>query len=565
MFAEQDKTTRVRSTDERQAVLRTQVILLTLSVAVGLCLFDLFHIRGLMSGAIPFYTILFGGLGLALYLNRYQKFAASAYVTLITLNSVVFAFSLSMEQLLLLFIPVAISALVIIPFRYRAARWTFVLSSYALFCISLFSDLKLFNVDIDKTGESVVFFASGTTAIACLLIVLQFWINQTQSTEQNLQEQHRHLLQLTDDLQKSKERFTLVIKGSGAGVYEWNVKTNTLYLSNEWKQIMGYGPDDLNDFAIEDLATLMHPDDVPELHRKIEEHFADRKPFQNESRRRHKNGTYRWIYDSGLSTSDEKGNIEVIVGSIIDITDRKSAELLMLDQNEWLKKTNRELDQLVHSASHDLRSPLSSVLGLLTISELAGSKEEIFAYHGMIRDRVKKLDEFVTDVLHYSRNSHREVVKTEVPLAQLTQETVDELRYADSKVAIDISQVLTSALTIITDHSRLKTVLGNLIGNSIKYSDPRKEEAFIRVETIKEDGYCTIAVHDNGIGIGQEHHEKIFEMFYRATENSAGSGLGLFITKEIVEKLGGRIRITSTPRVGTTVWVKLPVSDFENS
>ncbi|MGC3944692.1 MAG: ATP-binding protein [Chryseolinea sp.] len=556
---DQDTTSKVRSTVERQAVLRAQVLLLALSVAIALFLFDLFHIRGLMPGVLPFYTFLFGGLGLALYLNRIRKFTASSYVGLATLNIVVFAFSLSLEEVLMLYTPVAVGALVIIPFEYRAARWGFVIVSYILFCISLFGDFELFKVDIDKTGESVVFFASGTTAIVCLIVVLQFWIHQKQATEADLKQQRRHLLQLTDDLQKSQERFSLVIKGSGAGIYEWNVKTNTLYLSNEWKQIMGYGPHDLHDFMIEDLSALMHPDDLPELHRKIEEHFADRKPFQNESRRLHKNGTYRWIYDSGLSTSDEQGNIDVVVGSIIDITERKSAELVMLDQNEWLKKTNRELDQLVHSASHDLRSPLSSVLGLLTISEFAGSKEEIYAYHGMIRDRVRKLDEFVTDVLHYSRNSHREVVKSEVSLAQVAKETVDELKYADSKVAIDISHAADKNITVVTDYGRLKTVLGNLIGNSIKYCDPRREEQFIRLETTIENNTCTIVVHDNGIGIGKEHHEKIFEMFYRATENSSGSGLGLFITKEIVEKLGGTISITSTPRVGTSVWVRLPV------
>jgi len=558
MPLKQDSSSKVRSTEERQAVLRAQVLLLALSVAVGLFLFDLFHIRGLMHGVLPFYTILFGGLGLALYLNRKRKFTLSSYTGLATLNIIVFAFSLSLEEVLLLYTPVAVVALVIIPFEYRAARWGFVITSYILFCISLFSDFELFSVDIDETGESVVFFASGTTAIVCLIVVLQFWLSQKQATEGDLQQQRRHLLQVTDELQKSQERFALVIKGSGAGIYEWNVKTNTLYLSNEWKQIMGYSPDDLHNFMIEDLSALMHPDDVPELHRKIEEHFVHRRPFQNESRRRHKNGTYRWIYDSGLSTTDENGNIDVVVGSIIDITERKSAELVMLDQNEWLKKTNRELDQLVHSASHDLRSPLSSVLGLLTISEMAGSKEEIYAYHGMIRDRVRKLDEFVTDVLHYSRNSHREVVKTEVSLAQLAKETVDELKYADAKVKIDISPAAIQNLTIVTDYGRLKTVLGNLIGNSIKYCDPRKEESFIKLETTIDNNVCVIAVHDNGIGIGREHHEKIFEMFYRATDNSSGSGLGLFITKEIVEKLGGTININSTPRIGTSVWIRLP-------
>lgn len=547
------------STASRQAVLRNQVLLLALAVALGLCLFDLFHIPGLISGELPLYLLLFVGIAAALYLNRIKQYAASSYVGLITLNAMVFAFSLSMEVLQLLFIPVAVGALVIIPFEYRLARWAFVLLSYGLLCVSYFSEFEIFYADIDATGQSVLFFVSATATIICLLVVLQFWISQTHATEANFQLQRKHLLQLTDELQKSQERADLVIKGSGAGVYEWNVKTNTLYLTNEWKQIMGYSPDELHEFMIEDLSSLMHPEDLPALHRKIEQHFKERKPFQNESRRKHKSGSYRWIFDSGLSTVDQDGNIEVVVGSIIDITERKSAELLMQGQNEWLKKTNQELDQLVHNASHDLRSPLSSVLGLLTIAEQAGSKEEIFAYHGMIRDRVRKLDEFVTDVLNYSRNSNREVVTTRVLLSDLAQEIVDELRYADAKVNIDISPAVSAGLSIFTDYARLKTVLSNLIGNSIKYSDPRKEQSFIRLEASIQKDVCAIVVHDNGIGIDPEHHEKIFEMFYRATENSSGSGLGLFITKEIIGKLGGSIKLSSARGVGTTVEVYLPL------
>jgi PAS domain S-box-containing protein len=548
------------SNQARQAALRTQILLFALTVSIGLFLFDLFHIRGLMPGGIPFYALLFGGIGVALYLNRAGHYTTSSCVALVTLNAVIFAFSMATNGLLPLFIPVGVGALVIIPFAHTTVRWGFVFFSYSLFCISLFTDLEIFPSDVDASGESVLLFVSATTAIVCLVVILQFYMSLTRATEASLKGQRQQLLQLTDDLQRSQDRLRLVIQGSRAGIYEWNVKSNALYISNEWKQILGYSPHELTDFGIADLTGLMHPDDLPELHRKIKEHFEEQKPFQNESRRRHKNGSYRWIYDSGLSKLDANGNIEVVVGSIIDITERKSAELLMANQNEWLKKTNQELDRLVHNASHDLRSPLSSVLGLLTIAEHAGSRDEIYAYHGMIRERVRKLDNFVTEVLAYSRNSNHEVVKVSVALPELINEIVDELKYADDRVSIDISPAVSSNHTVITDHTRLKTVLRNLIGNSIKYCDPRKDERYIRVSTLLDSDTCTITVHDNGIGIAAEHRDKVFEMFYRATENSSGSGLGLFITKEIVEKLGGTIGIISTPRVGTTVFVKLPAS-----
>ncbi len=548
------------SSQEGQAVLRTKVLLLAMAVTMGLCVFDYVHVPGLMPGALFFYIFLFLAIGGALYLNRPGYYTLSAIVSMITLNIVTFTFALTSKALLLLFIPVSIVALVIISFEYPLVRWGFVAISYILFCIGLFTDLQVISTDdaLD-TSHSILFFVSVTTAIVCLLIVVQSYINQSSATEASLKQQQRHLLQLTDDLQRSQQRFEFVIKGSGAGIYEWNVKKNTLYISNEWKQILGYGPDELQEFSIADLPALMHPDDTSELNRKIKEHLEDHKPFQNESRRRHKNGTYRWVFDSGLSRVDELGNVEVVIGSIIDITERKSAELLMIDQNAWLKKTNQELDRLVHSASHDLRSPLSSVLGLLAIAEYAGSKEEIYAYHRMIRDRVKSLDAFITDVLNYSRNSNREVVKTEVRLAELVHDVVEELRYANAHVEIDTTGVQDSSLVIMSDYVRLKTVFQNLVGNSIKYSDPSKEHSFIKVEVSVSNGVCQIVVRDNGIGIDPERQRKVFDMFYRASESTDGSGLGLFITREIVGKLGGSISLTSKVGQGTTMYVRLPV------
>jgi len=542
----------------RQAALRTRILLFVLTIAVGLFMFDLFHIRGLMPGGIPFYALLFGGIGIALYLNRSRRYLLSSCVALLTFNSVLFAFALAANVLLPLFILIGVLSLVIVPFSYTVVRWFFVFLSYLMFCFCLFTDFQIFPTDVDPAGRTILFFVTVTTAMFCLVVVLQSYINLNRATESSLEQQRRDLLQVTNDLQTSQDRLRLVIKGSRAGVYEWNVKTNALFVSDEWKHILGFAPHELRDFSIEDLAGLMHPDDVEELQRQINEHFKEKKPFQNESRRRQKNGTYRWIFDSGLSRLDENGNIEVVVGSIIDITDRKNAEIGMIDQNELLKKTNQELDTLVHNASHDLRSPLSSVLGLLTISELAASKEEILAYHGMIRERVQKLDNFVTEVLAYSRNSHHEVISAPVELTSLVREIVEELRYADSNVNIDFSNV--EEITIYTDHTRLKTALSNLIGNSIKYSDPNREEPFIKLEASVSGGECMIGIHDNGIGIGAEHLQKVFEMFYRATDNSSGSGLGLFITKEMIEKLGGSIQIQSTPRVGTSVFVRLPTT-----
>lgn len=177
----------------------------------------------------------------------------------------------------------------------------------------------------------------------------------------------------------------------------------------------------------------------------------------------------------------------------------------------------------------------------------------------MMRERVHKLDSFISEVLSYTRNSKMELVKESVSLATLVNEVVDTLKFADDGLKISITQQVANNLIIETDPSRLKVVLNNLIGNSIKYSDPRKANPFISINSTLDTETCIINIEDNGIGIGPEHQEKVFDMFYRATQSSKGSGLGLYMTKEIVEKLGGNVSVSSVLGKGTRFQVSLPI------
>jgi signal transduction histidine kinase len=113
-------------------------------------------------------------------------------------------------------------------------------------------------------------------------------------------------------------------------------------------------------------------------------------------------------------------------------------------------------------------------------------------------------------------------------------------------------------LEVNSDRGRLKVVLNNLVGNSLKYNDANKEEKLVELKTSYQNNSLVIQVNDNGIGIAEEHQPKIFDMFYRATERSQGSGLGLYIAKETIEKLGGKISLTSKVGQGTNFSVAIP-------
>ncbi len=235
-----------------------------------------------------------------------------------------------------------------------------------------------------------------------------------------------------------------------------------------------------------------------------------------------------------------------------------TTEQKIQNKNDELIKANSELDRFVYSASHDLRAPLSSLLGLINISRLAVAPEELKSNLDMMEGRVVHLDGFIKEIINYSRNSRLEVQTSNVNLLELTTEVIDSLRFSDRATQIKIDILVDPNLQISADTNRLKVVLTNLISNSIRYADLTKISPFIRIEAIQMEDTTKILVADNGQGIAKEHQDKIFDMFYRASENSKGSGLGLYIVMEALTKMGGTIEASSEHGSGSTFAIILP-------
>ena len=234
--------------------------------------------------------------------------------------------------------------------------------------------------------------------------------------------------------------------------------------------------------------------------------------------------------------------------------------LQLVENNNLLSKTNTELDRFVYSTSHDLRAPLTSVMGLINITEQTQNPDDISKYLGMMRDRVHSLDRFIKDITDYSRNNRIEIKKEKVNLASLAREVWENLKFAPEAQSITFHVDIPEDLTIETDKNRLQVVIGNLMSNAVRYHDTRKTEQFIRLRYQVSGRVFCIKVEDNGQGIAQEYHTRIFDMFFRANEKSKGSGLGLYIVKEALMKLSGSIQLDSTPGIGTTITVKLPTN-----
>jgi signal transduction histidine kinase len=236
-------------------------------------------------------------------------------------------------------------------------------------------------------------------------------------------------------------------------------------------------------------------------------------------------------------------------------------QLLQVTNTE-LQKANKELDKFVYSVSHDLRAPLSSILGIVQLTEDDELNDELKTSLGFIKQGVLKLDTFIQDILDYSRNTRAEIKQEAIDFKTMLEDVCDNLKYMayGGEKKVNLITEITQSEKFISDKSRMMIILNNLLSNGMRYSNPTVESPFVKIQIKSTDVSCNITISDNGIGIKPELQQKVFDMFYRVSEKSVGSGLGLYLVKETVEKLNGTVRLDSIPGVGTSFTITLPSS-----
>jgi PAS domain S-box-containing protein len=275
---------------------------------------------------------------------------------------------------------------------------------------------------------------------------------------------------------------------------------------------------------------------------------------------------------------DENGKVAGAAAFMRDVTVRKQAEQKIQALNEelvnqnWkleareeelkialeeLSERNFELDQFMYKTSHDLRSPLSSVLGLVNLAKLDHEEANVKEYLLKIEGRIRKLDEFVRSMLNYAKVSRAQVRAESIDIEAMANACVNELEYLENFKKVNVTVSCITKAAFHSDAMTLRLILANIISNAFKYYNAKTEsklEVAAEVNALR----AIIIFSDNGIGIQKEYLGKIFDMFFRATERSEGSGLGMYIVKQAVDKLNGRISIESEYGHGTTIKIVLP-------
>jgi PAS domain S-box-containing protein len=370
-------------------------------------------------------------------------------------------------------------------------------------------------------------------------------------------------MRIKQEILKINSRFELIAKKSNIGIWEWDPINKTVVWNDVLYDIYGATQPEVDSILLDFWKTSIHPDDrqriVSESNHLVEN--VEKQLLEHEFRIIRRNDqAIRELKSVSLVERDKDGIMLRLIGTAIDVTEIKQYERAILAKNTELKKINSELDNFVYSVSHDLRSPLLSIKGILSLVFSSSQIDEMTEnYLKLAEKSVIRLDETIQEILEYSRNARLEVTLENFDIAVSIETVFEDLKFSTSdNFNFDFS--ITGSPMIHSDKSRIEILLKNLIGNAVKYQRKDVETPFVFVE-FKQDENKNIqfSIRDNGEGIPEKHLSNIFDMFYRASSSSQGTGLGLYICKEIAIKLNASIEIQSKQNEGTTVQLSIPV------
>jgi PAS domain S-box-containing protein len=361
------------------------------------------------------------------------------------------------------------------------------------------------------------------------------------------------------ELVQINSRFELITNGTNIGMWEWNCITNETIWNPVLHKLYGIYPNEKLD-RNKEWRDSIHPEDLEELNENMGLLASGKKPvFEQNYRiiRKRFHSDIRYIKSLSQGIWDEANKLVRIVGSSIDITEEKEYESRLIEKNTELEKINKELDQFIYSISHDLRSPLLSIKGLLTLIETSVDESETKLYHELIGKSVGRLDNTILEILAYSRNARVDIQCDAFNLEVMVEQLFQDLSFM-SEERVDLKVLTEGEPIIVSDRTRIETLLKNLISNAIKYRKKHATDSLVHVKIKNQGSMFIIEVMDNGEGISERNQKKVFDMFYRASSSSQGTGLGLAMCQEIVKKLNGEIKLTSQLGEGTTITLILP-------
>lgn len=226
--------------------------------------------------------------------------------------------------------------------------------------------------------------------------------------------------------------------------------------------------------------------------------------------------------------------------------------------NRILRKMNSELDRFVYSASHDLRGPLTSTMGLVNLALNENDPHQNREYFGLIKQCTDKMNHFINELINYSKNKNDAIEYREFELKTLIDSIWEGLKERDSSKNISLEYDLNEEDRLTGDETRIRVILRNLMHNAVIFADLNKSTPLVKILLQQSGRHVELSVSDNGLGIPKPAIDRIFDMFFRANDNSIGSGLGLYVVQETAQKLNAEIEVVSEEGKGSTFTISIP-------
>ncbi len=366
---------------------------------------------------------------------------------------------------------------------------------------------------------------------------------------------------ITKTIINEDEKFKILIKNSFDMIVLLDENGVQHYVSESCQRILGYKPEELTGIKV--IEEMIHPEDREHTRQGLIDIIHKTGNGGAHYRHRHKNGS--WVYLEAFGSNQlDNPLIQSVILNVRDITERKVAEQALKESETYLSELNTTKDRFFSIIAHDLRNPFIGILGLseVLVNDMQDENyQNALEYGKLIQDSAQKATNLINNLLQWANAQSGQIKCTpqHFDLHELVEESIDIMKFPAREKGISIRHEILPGGNVFADREMLLTVFRNLISNSIKFTSSGGE---ICISGEEQNGLWRVSVRDTGVGISPKNLEKLFRIEYVystvGTEEETGTGLGLLLCKEFIEKHNGKIWAESDPEIGSTFHFTLP-------
>ena len=321
------------------------------------------------------------------------------------------------------------------------------------------------------------------------------------------------------------------------------------WVNEGFENLYGFKFGEVQDKPIDEIR---HTNGTRSLHviEKLKEIAGSGKSVSDDSEIFDRNGKHHWTQTIITPVIEKQGNVEQFILVDTIITEKKQVE-------QDLKNKIEELNGLIYRITHDIRGPITSTKGIINIARAETTDPTSHRFLHMIESSVSKLDQSILSLSQMLSVNAVEIKKTKIDFRKIIASVVSSVKHQPEAEKVKFETDVEQVKNFFSDEGLLHSIIYNLVQNAVNYRN-KSSDSFVNIFVEERNGNIVLRVVDNGIGIPPSLQSKIFEMFFRGTTDSKGSGLGLYIVKSIVNRLNGKISLQSFTGKGTTFEISLP-------